>query len=331
MHSIVDPHNSKKVFMDIISFVQSSIDHTLLPVQQFLLKVLYGLSLDNSEKTIVLKDDTNTDVVGSFTEREFFDFLVEEGRINQKEYREGKEFSEMVLCAGRRASKTTLLPFIIAYEIYRLLQIANPQEHFRMAQGFEIRIHLVSITKEHACTLLEMVKYHLRNYPSISERVVNSTKSFMTFQTDADIEKFGKSGTGTIKLVATGNSLNTFRGVTDFIVVMDEIAFSKDYATEDSSDTLMRVIYPSFHSFIIDGEFVGKMIMASSPCKKDGLFYNAFQSSKESDKLDSIVSFQMYTAMMNPLVASDFLKDCKQQDEKRFMWEFGGEFMDSES
>ena len=35
--------------------------------------------------------------------------------------------------------------------------------------------------------------------------------------------------------------------------------------------------------------------------------------------------------MMNPLVASDFLKDCKQQDEKRFMWEFGGEFMDSES
>ena len=77
-------------------------------MQRFILRSFYGIELDDTEKSIVIPDEINTREIGRFTEREFMQFLIDTGRTNIKEYVSGKPRGELVLCCGRRASKSSI-------------------------------------------------------------------------------------------------------------------------------------------------------------------------------------------------------------------------------
>ena len=309
----------------------------LFPSQQFILKMLYGLPLDDIEKSIVLKDDTNTNTLDTFTEREFFDFLVEEGRINQKEYKEGKVFNEMVLCAGRRASKSVITSIIASYEVYKLLKHGNPQAYFGFQSGAEICITSIAQSDEQASTLFGMIQTNCMKCPLIAERIVNATQNFMTIQTDEDIKMFGKGGRGSIKLVSAGCSANSLRGKSNIVVIMDEAAFFVSNGGRFSGDTVMQALRPSIASFTskaardrgISDAGEGKIILISSPYAKHGIFWDTYRQSLEADNREHIISFKMYTAMVNTMVNSGELRMAKRQDKQKFMCEFGAEFSDT--
>ena len=73
--------------MNIIDFAQSKfgLGVKLYPGQRFILKLFYGLPLDDKvDETdpIIIRDQFNEKTVHTFSEREFLDFLYLEKRIN---------------------------------------------------------------------------------------------------------------------------------------------------------------------------------------------------------------------------------------------------------
>ena len=92
--------------VDAPTFVEAKwgLNEKLLPAQKFILKCYYSLSLDDTEKNIVVPDITHEKILYTFTEQEFLHWLYEEGRCNTNEI-EGKTFRELVWVAGRRSGK----------------------------------------------------------------------------------------------------------------------------------------------------------------------------------------------------------------------------------
>jgi len=84
--------------------------------------------------------------IGRFTEQGFMDFLIETGRTNLKEYIPGMTKRELVLCCGRRGSKTSIASIISNYEVYRLLKMNNPQAYFGFPNGSEIAVCTTSVS-----------------------------------------------------------------------------------------------------------------------------------------------------------------------------------------
>ena len=94
---------------NIIEFAESAwgIGMELYPVQRVILKVHYGLLLDDTKEFLV---DTSwrLDKKVKFTEASYLRYLYDEGRSNIREVVPGKERREMVLSIGRRSGKCIL-------------------------------------------------------------------------------------------------------------------------------------------------------------------------------------------------------------------------------
>ena len=69
---------------DIITFATSpqGLNIDILPSQRFLLKVLNKVPLDNTVRDIPVMDMFNREVLGLYTEVEFWQFFYEGGRLN---------------------------------------------------------------------------------------------------------------------------------------------------------------------------------------------------------------------------------------------------------
>ena len=146
--------------VDIITFSEASwgLNFTLFPMQRLILKVFYGLPLENTEKNIPLPDELNTKILDWFTETEMMDYLISNKRINLVNYVPGHTQRELMLCCGRRASKSNIISLICGYEAYRLIKMGNPQAYFGFPNGSEIDITCVAGVDEQAATLFNMIK-----------------------------------------------------------------------------------------------------------------------------------------------------------------------------
>ena len=122
--------NSEEV-VDVCTFVEApwGLGINLLPAQRFMLKAFYGMELNNTEKNIPVPDILNEKTLYNFTERQFLDFLVSEGRCNTNVV-EGANFHEMVLVLGRRGTKSTMASCISNYELYKLVKRSDPSKFF---------------------------------------------------------------------------------------------------------------------------------------------------------------------------------------------------------
>ena len=323
---------SKKSSIDVISFATSSwgLNVKLLPVQKFVLKCYYGMELDSIEKNIPVKDEVNEKLLHTFTEKEFMTFLIEEGRTNLKEYVPGNEFTELILCCGRRSTKSSLSSIVANYEAYKLLKIANPQKFYPMLAGQEIRITAVSVSDEDATSLFDMVLMRALNCDFLKNRMPKpGTQTYCNFQTDNDIDSFGKNKRASIRVQCGGSSANSLRGKNNIIVIFDEAAFFIDNSNRYSGQEVYNALTPSTATFTNPHtkKCDGKILTLSSPYSKSGIFWNLYnQSYRETDRM---LMFKMYTSMMNPTIDPEYLKSKRRQDKQSFSREFGAEFTDN--
>lgn len=314
--------------VDIITFAEAQwgLNIKLFPVQKFLLKTFYGLELENTEKTIVIPDEMNIREIGRFTEQEFMNFLIETGRTNIKEYIPGKKYRELLLCCGRRASKSVLSSIIANYETYRLIKMGNPQEYFGFPSGQQIAVTTVATTDEQASTLFDMMKARCLNCSYLKDHVVNRTQSYFNLQTDEDELKQAEPS---IYLLCGGAGSQGLRGKNNLIVMFDEAAFFAQ-SGRNSGEEIYQALTPSIASFTRAGEKSGgegKVIMLSSPYGKSGLFYQKYIES--FDMTENTLMFQMYSAMVNPTIDSSILKDAKRKNPALFDCEYGAKFSDT--
>lgn len=324
---------------DIITFTESQwgLNFKLLPAQKFILKCLYRMPLDNTEKYIPVKDIFCEETLDILTEEEFLLFLIKEGRTNivsLEKYKESvgeKRYNEMIVCAGRRGSKTNLSSVIASYEIYRVLKKNNPQQYYGFPEAEQIFFTCASVDSEGAVDLLNKIKSRFFGCPILKDKQVGDGAEYLTLQTDHDIETYGaRNGVPTIKINTGACASNGLRGKNSIMVILDEVAFFGDNENSKFSGTnVYNALTPSCASFKrkdapISEKGDGLIVLISSPKKKSGIFWETYENSFKMS--DDILMFKMYSALMNPENDSNYLRLQHKKNPEVFDIEFGANF-----
>jgi hypothetical protein len=310
-------------FVDPITFMESpwGLNVKLYPVQRFVIKCMYGLPLDGTEKTIKVPDITNERILYEFTEKDFLEWLHAEKRCNTNVV-EGKTFHELILVVGRRSGKSLIASCVADYELYRLVKRGDPSRYYSFPPFTEIDIVNVATTDEQSDVIYARTLTLARQCPYLRDRILNDTKEYFNIQTDADQKVKGKPLASLIS--RTGScSASGVRGKNAIVVNMDEFAFFIDNGGRFSGDEMYKALSPSVASFGKDG----KLLLLSSPYAKFGKFFDRYNESFEESEVT--LMFQMYTAMMNPTIPPEILKAARRRNRVAFMGEYGAEFSDS--
>lgn len=320
--------------VDVVTFIEAKwgLNMVLLPVQKFILKVFYGLELDNTVKSVIVPDEINSREIGKYTEQEFLQYLMDTGRTNITKYVPGRQRQNLILNVGRRGSKSSIASFISNYETYKLIKKGNPQKYYGMPNGAEISVFTTAPTIETASTLFTTIKNNCLSCSYLRDRIVGKSATTFTINTDYDLEN---GVDPTIKLVCGGAGSADIRGRSNIIVIMDEAAFF-NVSGINSGEALRTALTPSIVSFTpkdeyknVTGPGEGKTILISSPFGKSGIFYAMYLDSFNDE--ENTLMFSMYTTMLNPTVDSGFLKNEKRRNPQMFDREYGAKFSDSVS
>ena len=341
-----------KIF-NILDYIESSwgLGMRLYPVQRFLVKLYYFMPLEETEKTIEISDMLGTKVLYRFTEREYLTFLFNEGRCNIGE--QDRERRQLVLSIGRRGGKTTLSSIFASYEIYRLLNLRNPQEYYGFPNGNLIQIISVATDKDQAGILFNEVTTHLAKCEYFKPYIANNTQSQIRFRTPYDIERYGPTarhqngkfvsfnGKATLRVTFKSCIAKGLRGHSNAVVIMDEMAHYQDTGQSSAKDiydsvtpstatyspkdprTGMTILKPDGSAYPVES----RVIAISSPLNKSGKFYDLYHLAMTAGPgSENMLAIQAPTWEINPTVSPDYYRQKYHEDPAVFLTEHGAQF-----
>ncbi len=346
------PQPFKPRIFNILEYIESSwgLAMRLFPAQRFIVKLYYNLPLDDRDKTITITDMFNTKTLYNFTEREYLSYLFNEGRCNIGE--QDHERRELVLAIGRRAGKTTLSGIFASYEVYRLLNLFNPQEYYGLPNGNRIQIISVATDKDQAGLLFNEVTTHLHKCEYFKPFVANNTQSLINFRTPYDIDKYGPTtrqgdgkfvsfqGKATLRVTFKSCIAKGLRGAGNIIVILDEVAHFQDKG-QSSAEEIYNAVTPSTAAFSPKDPNTGmpifgsqtdteaRIILISSPLNRTGKFFELFHlAMSRQPGSENLLAIQAPTWEINPTVPSSYYRSKFHADANVFMTEHGAQFSD---
>lgn len=345
----------KPRIFDIIDYIEKDwgLGMKLYPVQKAIVKLYYFLPLEDKIKTIRITDMLGEQEKYHFTEAEYIKYLYEEGRCNIGELDHPRQ--ELVLSIGRRGGKTTLSSIFASYEVYRLLNLHNPQAYYGFPNGNRIQLISVAVDKDQASILFNEVTTHLAKCEYFKPYILNNTLSHIQFRTPYDIDRFGPSdkqangkfvsfnGKASLRVTFKSSIAKGLRGPSNAVVIMDEMAHYNDTG-KSSADTVYAAVTPSTATYAPkdpasgmpfkrkDGSFYpveSRIISISSPLNRSGKFYELFNlAMTKGPGSQNMIAVQAPTWEVNPTVPPDYYKQRYHSDPASFMVEHGAEFSD---
>lgn len=330
-------HEVDEEEVDIITFCEHPyyLDQPLHSVERFILKVYYGIPLDDSSPDIRLRSypfDAEGKLV---TEVEYAKFLIQQGRTNLLDAIDYKSCIELVLACGRRSGKTFLASVITSYEAYKLIVKGDPQKYYKLPQGEEIRIINIAATGDQAMILAKATQMRILNSRWFIPYVEGKNQSQIRLRTKRDLElvkeEFKNHGRAldvhaSISIEALACTARGIRGGNVIVGILDEIAHYVDNSGNRSGDIIYEALTPSVATFGLDG----KILCISSPYTKNGVFFDLYLDSKgrgEGDHGDQNKRmFQIPTWEMNETIRFDYLDSEKRRNPETFSTEFGAQF-----
>ena len=327
---------------DIIEFVEApwGLQMKLFPVQRVILKVHYGLELDDTKKFKI--SDWRRQDFRDVTEKEYLEFLHDDGRCNVREVNPGHERREMILSIGRRSGKTTISACIAAYETYKLIKKGDPQGYYGLPASNNIQIISVATDKDQAGLLYQEVSGHFRNCAFFHPFTANNTMSYARFQTPKDIERYGSynedpAAKATLKITFRSCVAKGLRGAGNIVVILDEVAHFTDKG-QSGAEAVYNAVTPSTSAFspkdendsrIPIGPVEGRIISISSPLGKQGQFYKLFNIAMSGGAASkNMLAVQAPTWEVNPTVPATEFEKHYVKDPAVFWTEYGGVFTD---
>jgi hypothetical protein len=325
-----------EVEVDIITFCEHPyyLNQALHSVERFVLKVYYGLPLDNEKKDILIRSYPFDETGKYFTEVEYANFLIAQGRSNLLDPFDFKSSIELVLACGRRSGKTFLASVITAYEAYKLIIKVDPQRYYKLPQGEEIRIINVASTGDQALILAKAAQNRILNSKWFIPYIESKTQSEIRLRTKRDLEllkyeirNHGKpiDAHASIRIEAMSCTARGIRGGTVIVGILDEIAHFVDNDGNRSGDVIYEALTPSVATFGLDG----KILCVSSPWAKNGVFYDLYlrsKGTKEEAGDQNKRMFQIPTWEMNDTITFAYLDTEKRRNPETFLTEFGAEY-----
>jgi len=320
---------------DILTYIRSSwgLEERPYPIQQFILKLIYGLPLDDKPNEIKIWDRFREHITGSFSEKKFLEFLYKEDRCNispeEHQRRQGQIKTSVILRFGRRGTKTTLSQWISAYTIYKLLKHRSPQEYYRIRQDQPIRVTLVATGREQAQDLLAPARSSIKRSPYLSRFVENDSAQRISLLTQRNKE-LGLGAESGLLVTSAPCSARSVRGPANILVLLEEFgAFYWELSGSNKSDLqIYRALSPSTGDFRnpVTGKAEGMMIVISTPLSRESHMYTLEMAIREGSLPGLILHLPSY--WINPLLAPEKLKADYAVDKLGFLQEYDAEYLD---
>lgn len=358
--SEVGSDGAPRIF-SILDYIESpwGLDMVLYPAQRVIVKLYYNIPLDETlpeqeHLQIQVRDMFGEKVRFTFTEREYLSYLYNEGRCNIGEQDHIRR--ELVLAIGRRSGKTTLSGIFASYEIYRLLNLYNPQAYYGLPNGNRIQLISVATDKEQAGLLFNEVTSHLAKCDYFAPYIASNTKGWVDFRTPYDIEKFGPNvrqedgkfvslnGKATLRTTFKSCIAKGLRGAGNIVIILDEVAHFIDKGSSSAKE-IYEAVAPSKNAFSRKNPLTkrvwvdpttgeespveSRIILISSPLGKSGKFYEKFeQAMGGGEGSENILAIQAPTWEINPTVPSSAFREAYHADPRSYATEYGAEFSD---
>ena len=285
----------------------------------------------------------------------FFDPVVsvEEGEdhVYDLTVPEGKSF----VANGLTNHNTALSGIFASYEVYRLLNLYNPQAYYGLPNGNRIQIISVATDKDQAGLLFNEVTTHLAKCDYFAPYVSNNTQGWVNFRTPYDIEKYGPNvrhedgrfvsfnGKATMRVTFKSCIAKGLRGAGNVVIILDEVAHFQDKGNSSASE-IYDAVTPSAAAFsrkdpdtgmpAVDSEgnvaeVESRIILISSPLGKSGKFYEKFDlAMRGGEGSENIIAVQAPTWEINPTIPSSYYREKYHSDPTVFMTEHGAQFSD---
>jgi hypothetical protein len=284
--------------LNIIDFCNDIISVDLWPRQKFILKVFYNLPLDEEEKKEI-------------------EWLKENKGIIIPENHQFINFKELIISAGRRGSKSALASMIATYELYKILNIYNPQKYYGLIQGTIIYVLHVAAEEEQAQNVSDFVAGFVKNstwfQPYIEKILEKQSRFFTKHDMDTSYPK------PTIRVYSLTSNSSSIPGKGAKIVILDELARMMDTKGRLSGDAIYTALTPSVKTFKEEG----KIIDIASPRTKSGIFYDLCEKSR---KIESMLYFNYASWELNPNFTIEDFSDDFDKDSLMAKMEYGAEF-----
>ncbi len=185
-------------------------------------------------------------------------------------------WSEIVLVLGRRASKSLLASIVLAWQVWRLLQLGDPQRHFGLPPGKRIVLLAYGATRETATRdFIGDVIERICDSPCFAPYVDKVTASSVTLYTPAQLERGDKRARrGLVEISAVATRSTTARGPAAFGLTVDEAAHLDGAGSTSTTQEILNAARPALAQF--NGYAV--TILASSPWTMTGGFFESFRN-----------------------------------------------------
>ena len=259
---------------------------------------------------------------------------------------------ESFVANGMTNHNTTLSGIFASYEIYRLLNLHNPQGYYGLPNGNRIQIISVATDKDQAGLLFNEVTSHLAKCEYFTPFIANNTQGYIQFRTPYDIDKYGPTarhengkfvsfnGKASIRVTFKSCIAKGLRGAGNLVVILDEIAHFQDKGQSSAAD-IYSAVTPSTAAFSPKNQETGmpifgsdtpseaRIILISSPLNKTGKFYELFHLAMSKGRgSESLLAIQAPTWEINPTVPTTYYEQKFHSDPMVFMTEHGAEFSD---
>jgi len=184
------------------------------------------------------------------------------------------DYTEAVFCEGIGAGKSYKSSIIIAYMVYKVLCLRNPQEFLGLAKDSDICFINMSIRAEQSKKVV---------FGEIKGRIDNSPWFQRHYPSDPNIRSELKFPKGVI--IFPGNSQETFPlGFNVFGGVMDEAAFYTQTKEHDTAEEMFNALHNRIKNRF--GE-QGLLVMISSPRYVDDFIEKKMREAQTNKKIFS--------------------------------------------
>ena len=256
---------------------------------------------------------------------------------------------ESFVANGMTNHNTTLSGIFASYEVYRLLNLSNPQEFYGLPNGNRIQIVSIATDKDQAGLLFNEVTGHLAKCEYFKPFIANNTLSHIQFRTPYDIEKYGPTarhqdgkfvsfnGKATMRVTFKSCIAKGLRGSGNVVVILDEMAHFQDKGNSSAKE-IYDAVTPSAAAFSPKnpanpaepiGPVESRIICISSPLNKQGKFYDLYHlAMTKGQGSENLLALQGPTWEVNPTIESGYYRRKYHEDPAVFMTEHGAQFSD---
>lgn len=190
---------------------------------------------------------------------------------------------ELVLVLGRRGSKSFLAAILVAWRLWNLLALEDPQRHYKIPSDKVLAVHLFAADQ----TTLVRNGYgdvvNLLRAPCFHPFLGKQDKTMTSLLTPAQLSRGARAGrdVGNIQVVAAATTSTAIRGAAVPMAWMDEFGHVNGAGSTSDSVEIYTATDPALAQFR-DNSLV---IQTSTPLEKLGQFYASYLKALRVDPI----------------------------------------------